>query len=123
MTIKTIGTVTITEDTILVEHFHFGPVPLSGSAKLDAVLWAQRRVAEAIVEEEVYLRDRRLVQEVSSEVFGWIDDLKAEYASVDPERVRQIYGRQLASNEVSLDRSDVEDVFIGVALGVYEPEG
>ncbi len=59
MTIKTIGTVTITEDRVLVEGFHFGaerPVgsngvnPLSVAA-MEALIWAQGKLAEAMFEE------------------------------------------------------------------------
>ena len=51
MTIQKIGTVTITEDRVLVEHFHFGNFDTSGSAGMEALKWAQGRLAEAVVEE------------------------------------------------------------------------
>lgn len=122
MTLKKIGTVTITEDKMLVEHFHFVDHDGVGSAAIEALTWAQGRVAEGIAEEKRDMRDRELVEEVSMEVYGWIDDLKAKYPNVDPEHVRQVYGDQLSSNETAIDPSAVEDVFIGIALGVYEPE-
>ncbi len=76
---------------------------------VDAALLQQETEAErdALQQRE----DGRVVQEASREVFSWIDDLKVEYASVDPERVRQIYGRQLSSGAAPLDRSAVESVF------------
>ena len=79
---------------------------------------------ETEVERNVLLRpeDACLVEEASREVFGWIDDLKAKYPSVEPGEVAQVYGQQLSANETGIDRSCVEDVFIGVALGVYAPE-
>ena len=67
--------------------------------------------------------DNRIVQKAARAVFGWIDDLRAEYPSVDPEEVAQVYGHQLSANETGIDRSCVEDVFIGLALGVYELGG
>ena len=82
-----------------------------------AAMRVVRRLAEADA-----IETYRFVQEVSEEVLGWIEDLKAKYPSVDIESVRQIYGGQLSSDETVLERSAVEDVFIGVKLGVYEPD-
>ncbi len=59
MTIQKIGTVTITEDRVLVERFHFGPGDMFGSAAMDALMWAQGRLAEAIAEEEKALSRRQ----------------------------------------------------------------
>ena len=59
MTIHEIGTVTITEDRVLVEGFHFGAKrpassngvdPLSVAA-MEALIWAQGKLAEAMFEE------------------------------------------------------------------------
>ena len=59
MTMKKIGTVTITEDGVHVEGFHFGaehPVgnngvdPLSIAA-MEALIWAQGKLAEAMFEQ------------------------------------------------------------------------
>ena len=63
-----------------------------------------------------------MVEKASAEVFGWINDLKAKYPNVDTKQVRQIYGRQLGSGETAIDPTAVEDVFIGLQLGVYDPE-
>jgi hypothetical protein len=56
---KKIGTVTITEDRVLVEGFHFGNYDISTSAGMDALKWAQERLAEAIVEEREALSRRQ----------------------------------------------------------------
>jgi hypothetical protein len=76
---------------------------------VDAALVQQETKAE--LDALKHREDDRVVQKASKEVFGWIDDLKAEYAGVDIERVRQTYGRQLSSGVAPLDRSAVEQVF------------
>ncbi len=55
--------------------------------------------------------DARVVNEASKTVFGWIDDLKAEYEGVDPERVRQEYSRLLKDGKTPLDISAVRSVY------------
>ena len=59
MTIKKIGTVTITEDTVLVEHFHFVGGDKFGSAAIDVIEWAQDRLTDALVEERESLVRRQ----------------------------------------------------------------
>ena len=76
---------------------------------VDSALVQQETEAELSVLQQ--REDNRVVQEASKEVYGWIDALKAEYAGVDVERVRQAYGRQLSSGQAPLDRSAVEQVF------------
>ncbi len=51
MTMKKIGTVTITEDEVLVKHFHFDGVKFDCAA-VEAIQWAQGRLAEAITEQK-----------------------------------------------------------------------
>ncbi len=66
MTIHEIGTVTITEDGVRVEGFHFGAErpassngvdPLSVAA-MEALLWAQGRLAEAMFEQGMAVSGR-----------------------------------------------------------------
>ena len=61
MTLKKIGTVTITEDRVLVEHFHIVRCDEFGSAAIETLQWAQGRLAEVIVEEEEALAQRKLI--------------------------------------------------------------
>ncbi len=91
------------------EHLHQYANNAMYRKNVDAGLAQQETQAElsALQERE----DKRIVTEASDTVFGWIDDLKAEYAGVDPERVRQEYSRLLSSGKATLDVSAVRSVY------------
>ncbi len=69
------------------------------------------REVEAERDELQQREDGRIVREASNLALGWIDDLKSEYASVDPERVRSMYARQLSAGEAALDISAVRSIY------------
>lgn len=58
MTLKKIGSVTITEDKVFVEGFHFEGDSFDGSA-MEALKWARGRLIDAVVEHEDALSARR----------------------------------------------------------------
>lgn len=55
--------------------------------------------------------DARIVSEASQRAFDWIEELQAEYPSVDPERVRLQYSTQLKLGEAQLDISAVRSIY------------
>jgi hypothetical protein len=56
-------------------------------------------------------RDRRLVQEASTQALGWIETLAAEFPGVDPGRVASIYGQSLSSGKASLSQDEVRSIY------------
>lgn len=76
---------------------------------VDAALMQQETEAELSVLRS--REDARIVTEASQRAFGWIDSLKSEYESVDPERVRLQYARELSAGTLSLDINAVRSIF------------
>ena len=52
MTLKKIGTVTITEDRVLAEHFFIIGGDMTVTAAMEILQWTQGRLTEAIAEEK-----------------------------------------------------------------------
>lgn len=76
---------------------------------VDAALRQQETEAELSVLQS--REDARIVTEASQRAFGWIDSLKGEYETVDPERVRLQYARELSAGTLSLDINAVRSIF------------
>ena len=76
---------------------------------VDAALVQQETEAERDVLQA--REDRRVVQEASQAVTGWIETLQAEYPGVDPESVRQTYSLQLKAGVAQLDQSAVRSIY------------
>jgi predicted transcriptional regulator len=72
--------------------------------------WANRET-KAELETLQEQRDQQIVQEASTRVRSWIEDLASDFPGVEPGRVAQIYGQRLSSGQASLDLSHVREIY------------
>ena len=73
------------------------------------------RMRETEAVNEVYRQreDQALVSRAVETANGWIDQIGADprYQSVDPGRIRTLYGQQLSAGQASLDPSEIRALF------------
>ena len=91
------------------DHLHQYQTNPMYRKNVDAAL-AQRET-EAELDTLRGAQQEQLKEEALGYVRSWVDELRAQYPGVDPERATKTYGSMLSNGQANLDRSHLEYVF------------